>query len=75
MTLTIKQFDIFMISGSIIGLALSGFGVGESLQLLFTDMTKHIIAITFYCATALVCLWLITNRTLFYMALKDGITK
>lgn len=40
MSMTNKQLDIFIISGSIIGLSLTGFAVGEQFQL-FIDRLEN----------------------------------
>ena len=83
--LTSRQLDIVILSGSIIGLSLVGFGVGEQLQFfsnanqLTSNSNIHssnynpfpIISFVFYSMSATIFFAVIENRALHYFELKQ----
>lgn len=62
---SIRQLDIILISGSIVGIYLCGLTIGEQLQV----MQKFYLIVIAVCMSAYF-LWFITVRTLYYAEVK-----
>lgn len=62
---SIRQLDIILISGSMMGIYLVGLGIGEQIQL-----NKIHISMPFFVVSFISFLYFITIRTLYYSEVK-----